>query len=97
MKVFEFSVKGFESSEWIVANDFASACQCFQDKCDLVDIQDGETMNVKLLNENDLNEKKFDPDPNGTGEFKESRAIPFKDAIAQRTDTLPYLLCSYID
>jgi len=75
-----------------------SAVNCFKKTCDMFhDIESGDILTIKQLNEKEMTEKKFDPDPNGTGEFVESRAIPFTEAIKLRNDATPYLLCSYID
>ena len=97
MKVFEFGVTGYHSREWIVAEDFVSAARCAQKECDLVDLEDGGTLTVRMLTDEEVQQKKFDPDPLGTGEFNEARSIPFSEAIKLRTDKAPYLLCSYID
>jgi hypothetical protein len=97
MNVYEFGTISYHSKEWIVAKDFPSAAKCAQEKCDLVDLEDGGVLTIKMLTHEEMSLKKFDPDPEGTGEFCEKRAIPFIDAIKGREGEIPFLLCSYID
>ena len=96
MKVFEFSEKGFNSKEWIVANSLVSAIQCLSKACDMyAEGNEGfATVEVKQLTEQEMESKKYDPDPEGTGEFNSERAIPFSKAIKDKSlvKELPFLL-----
>lgn len=99
MKVFEFAVES-EWKEWVVANDLESATEYVKEVTDIYEeYKDGQGPQVEAreLNDSDLDTLKFDPDPEGTGEFDESRAIPFREALKLRSDPAPYLLCSQID
>jgi hypothetical protein len=99
MKVFEFSEMDLNSQEWIVAETLLSAMMCLSKTCDMYSEADQgfDGLKVKQLTEQEIKQKKYDPDPLGTGEFDSERAIPFSDAIKLTEKKMPYLLCSYID
>lgn len=99
MKVFEFAAE-MEWKEWVVANDLESATELVKSKTDIFEeYADGKDAGVvaRELKDAELDTLKFDPDPEGTGEFVEARAIPFRQAVGLRSEALPYLLCSHID
>lgn len=99
MKVFEFGVEGGNCKEWIVAESISSAFQLASDECDLLHLDDGDSLTIKMLTDAELETKKYDPDPEGTGEFDFERAITFNQALKSKSlvKTIPFLLCSFID
>lgn len=100
MNVYQFTTNDNECTEWVAAKDQKDAIEFTNNKTDFFDeYLDGTEMSftIKVLNQSELDTLKFDPDPEGTGEFKASRGIPFSQAIKGRESEMPFLLCSQMD
>lgn len=99
MKVFEFNAEE-EWKEWVVAEDMGSAIEYVKKVSDIYEeYADGAEVKVEAreLDDVELDTLRFDPDPEGTGEFDEERSIPFREAIKLKSEKAPYLLCSYFN
>ena len=97
MKVFEFTLGDKDWIDWVVAENKESALEELRSFSDMGDEEHDNIRDCRELTTVEVATLKMDPDQLGTGEYDESRAIPFNEAIKGKESEMPFHLCSQID